>query len=225
MLLPNYSKMSYNKDFFNAVGETCLRKFKNLPKTGKPKTDEWTVFSAIVQDNAGVLEVVALGTGSKCIGRNSMSGNGDVLNDSHSEIICRRAFLVYLYSQIRRAYATENSIFMSASDKYSLKSGVTFHFFSTHVPCGDAAIFPKQIEEDFGECLAVPDGKRKADEDINDNKVLKVETIGDVHRTGGKCLPESEIQDPHLEGSGYHTLGAVRTKPGMIIIIVIYVFL
>ncbi|RZF37820.1 hypothetical protein LSTR_LSTR007182 [Laodelphax striatellus] len=38
--------------------------------------------------------------------------------------------------------------------------------------------------------------------------------VPDIHRTGAKCLPDSELQDAKHPGVGYHVLGAVRTKPG-----------
>jgi len=39
------------------------------------------------------MKVVAMGTGSKCIGYSHMCSRGAVINDSHAEVIAHRSFL------------------------------------------------------------------------------------------------------------------------------------
>lgn len=97
-----------------------------------------------------------------------------------------------------------------------LQSGVNFHFYCSHTPCGDASIFLKEnlcLGKDNKQCV-----KRSA---ADDNKAVgpylkkhKTEGDSDVYRTGAKCLNEETKRDPHLPGTAYHVVGAVRTKPG-----------
>lgn len=47
----------------------------------------------------------------------------------------------------------------------------------------------------------------------NNKQQTDIKQYKDVHRTGAKCVPGSK-QDPHQSGSGYHTVGVLRTKPG-----------
>ncbi|KAK7866915.1 hypothetical protein R5R35_001656 [Gryllus longicercus] len=279
------SNKAKNTKLADRIADLCFQKYNELPKKGKPNKFEWTYMAGIVkvegwQRGGGYdvdslrMEVVSLGTGSKCIGQSKLSCNGDILNDSHAEVMARRGFLRYLYEQMYEHRMLNSHIFegTTCEGKCILKQNITFHFFITHTPCGDASIFPKAImyEEGPGNCLKGSESvanensnvsaetgssagtafgdlicetlstgpyescKRRSDSYKNSQEVkrLKMDDQGnkmgdpdkdlsmqhyydnDIHRTGGKCLRNEERQDSHLPGSAYHTVGAVRTKPG-----------
>ncbi|CAL4068997.1 unnamed protein product, partial [Meganyctiphanes norvegica] len=190
----------YNQELADEVTKVCLEAFKRLPKTGKPVSDrEWTLLACIVKQNMKTntniycLEVVSLGTGSKCIGRNQLSARGDLLHDSHAEVIARRAFLIYLLEQIEIAEKlnrqhlsiNEDNVENIDNGKCKLKPGTKFHFYTSHTPCGDASIFPKQewdlecvghtVEEYTGSNDKGPESIISSHDREPPNKKLKVE--------------------------------------------------
>ncbi|XP_021264443.1 tRNA-specific adenosine deaminase 1 isoform X1 [Numida meleagris] len=143
------------------IAELCYEHYRTrLPKQGKPDPSrEWTSLAAVVKvesaanrevsSSLGRLqvakEVVALGTGTKCIGLNKMRKTGDILNDSHAEIVAKRSFQRYLLHQMRLATSYQQcSIFIPGNEtgKWKLKPNITFIFFCSHTPCGDASIIP-----------------------------------------------------------------------------------
>jgi tRNA-specific adenosine deaminase 1 len=52
---------------------------------------------------APAMHVVAIGTGTKCLGASKRSAACDVINDSHAEVITRRAFVAWVYQQLQLA--------------------------------------------------------------------------------------------------------------------------
>jgi tRNA-specific adenosine deaminase 1 len=55
------------------------------------------IFLKNVFDN----KVVAVGTGTKCLGDSETSASGDLVHDSHAEVVARRAFVLYLVNQVK----------------------------------------------------------------------------------------------------------------------------
>ncbi|XP_075365445.1 tRNA-specific adenosine deaminase 1 isoform X2 [Mycteria americana] len=91
-----------------------------------------------------------MGTGTKCIGQNKMRKTGDILNDSHAEIVAKRSFQRYLLHQMWLAASHQQcSIFIPGTEtgKWILKPNTIFVFFSSHTPCGDASIIPMSEPE------------------------------------------------------------------------------
>ncbi|XP_054856414.1 tRNA-specific adenosine deaminase 1 isoform X2 [Eublepharis macularius] len=144
------------------VAAMCYHHYNaHLPKQGKPDPrHEWTLLAAVLQvwekaqPEDGCLqatkEVVAMGTGTKCIGQSKMRKTGDVLNDSHAEVVAKRSFQRYLLHQLwLAAVHQEKSIFIPGTEqgKWILRSHIDFVFFSSHTPCGDASIIPVTEEE------------------------------------------------------------------------------
>ncbi|PKA58027.1 tRNA-specific adenosine deaminase 1 [Apostasia shenzhenica] len=130
--------------------------YRSLPKKGKPQGRESTVLAAfLLSSPSDALEVVALGTGTKCIGKSLLSPNGDVVNDSHAEIVARRALLRFFYSEIARlgsiycdgrggekkmSNASQMFFRLATQDsdklKYEFSPGWRLHLYITQLPCG-----------------------------------------------------------------------------------------
>ncbi|XP_076799692.1 tRNA-specific adenosine deaminase 1-like [Clavelina lepadiformis] len=206
-------------DYGNRIAEACLQHFRTLPKHGKPREgQQWTVLAAFIkEDKRNSLNVVALGTGTSCLGSSQMCKDGRIVHDAHAEVIARRAFIRYLYFELMKIHMKDtgtSTIFTLDKETgcCKLREGIRFHFYVTDPPCGDATIFPimTTIPKEDGCQLDEFCAKRRK---ICENTISRDLLFNDTNRTGAKCVP-GEKQDPHHTGSGYHEIGSLRTKPG-----------
>lgn len=197
-----------NTDLVDQVVQITLDTYNNLPKTGKPSNVEWTVLCSVVKlIQQKHVEVVSLGTGSKCIGATKMCPKGLTLNDSHAEVMARRGFLVYLYDNIEKALENKDSIFSIENGTFKLKQNIEFVFYSSQLPCGDASIIRKDDDDEQWGDIVVPRKRQIEESDMNK------QTDVVFHSTGAKCLPDSE-QNTTIFDIGNPVIGKVRTKPG-----------
>ncbi|NXJ34212.1 DSRAD deaminase, partial [Ciconia maguari] len=113
------------------------------------------ILAAIImrKGNKGLGVVVSIGTGNRCVKGEELSLKGETVNDCHAEIISRRGFVRFLYSELMKydpsnASSAEESIFEPAGGKrLKIKSNVTFHLYVSTAPCGDGALFDKSCSD------------------------------------------------------------------------------
>ncbi|KAK4418652.1 tRNA-specific adenosine deaminase TAD1 [Sesamum alatum] len=152
------------KTWGEKVAAAVVSVYSSLPKKGKPQGREVTVLAAFLLSSPSQdLQVVALGTGTKCIGHTRRSAGGDVVNDSHAEVIARRSLLRFFYAEIDcitknygkpsdsngslelKSDDMSSSVLHLSSDKlgqrkFKLKSGWQLHLYVSQLPCGDASL-------------------------------------------------------------------------------------
>lgn len=166
--------MDESQNRSDRVAKLCYEKFERLPKTGKPaRASEWTLLAAIVAEDTDqkTFRVLSLATGTKSIPTSDACKLGNRVIDSHAEVLARRAFLRHVYSELRKLAQKKTSpTFVLADDptakptadgpgagvsgaepqlksfRCKLRNSLKLHLFTSHTPCGDASIFPKDHE-------------------------------------------------------------------------------
>ncbi|KAF8528918.1 adenosine deaminase/editase [Hysterangium stoloniferum] len=85
-----------------------------------------------------LIKPVSLATGAKCLPESRLTTTGDMVHDSHAEVLARRGFVRWLLEEACRV----NSPWIEArSDgKWGLKRGVSLHLYISTLPCGDASM-------------------------------------------------------------------------------------
>eukprot|EP00798_Chlamydomonas_sp_ICE-L_P022258 gene22258-29328_t len=170
-------RLSTGSAVFEPVAETLQSVYKSWPENGKPGTYEYAVLAGFVvtqqdtETKAGsspTSHVVAIGTGTKCLGGSKRSKDGNLINDSHAEAVARRALLAWLYSEASLAWQeasptkteagqaavskqadhgvsaeASKSVFVidpEGSGRLVMKPSVQLHLYVSQPPCGDASI-------------------------------------------------------------------------------------
>ena len=193
--------------FAKQVHEVVYDTYRRIKNGGKPQSHEWTVLASILAEKEGKLEVIALATGTKCVGEAQMSEKGLVVNDCHAEVLCRRAFLLFLMREMAQFRSTGKSAYLEEtedSDKLQMKAGIRLHLYVSQTPCGFASEYAKK------------DGKREAVERfaVKQRKSKRVRLEAAVEDVGDFCEDHAE-EDMHLSGAKFVDDNVrLSTKPG-----------
>ncbi|XP_075875406.1 tRNA-specific adenosine deaminase 1 isoform X2 [Nelusetta ayraudi] len=182
------------------IARLCYERFSELPRRGKPEPGrEWTLLAAVVK-----------------VTRTSAEERGDVLNDSHAEVIARRGCVRYLIQELHQAVTGGNStVFCPAEErgKWKLQPSVSFLFFTSHTPCGDASIVP-MCDTQSQPCPPVASAKDCAQTAGEGNQKRKAEEPS-VRKHSKMPRVEEEEAEKRCNSSSSVTLSQTHPETGI----------
>jgi double-stranded RNA-specific adenosine deaminase len=117
-----------------------------------PQPGRKVIACFVMEDEVtGQVDPVSFGSGTKCIDGDKMSLNGDVVNDSHAEVLARRGLLRFFYHELHVFYTNVDdevdTIFEYMPDderrRVRVKDTIKFHLYISTAPCGDGAQFSR----------------------------------------------------------------------------------
>ncbi|KAG2013459.1 D-arabinose dehydrogenase [Coprinopsis cinerea AmutBmut pab1-1] len=166
--------------------------YKSLSFT--PPHSQYTVLASffLVNDFSGDHKIISLATGTKCVPANRLSGRGELVHDSHAEVLARRGALRWLLEEVSRVTGVlqaHESLWIIRDDhsgKFRLRDSVTLNLYVSTLPCGDASMrFLASIQDE-------------------EMAALKGTTV----------FPTLDPTAASRGRDNYGRLGVLRTKPG-----------
>ncbi|GAA5894894.1 hypothetical protein JCM5296_007610 [Sporobolomyces johnsonii] len=126
----------------HALATAVTRTYSSLPPNGKPSPrsnglPQSTVLAGVcVYRDPHHVVCVSLGTGLKALPHANLPVHGDVLHDSHAEIITKRGFRLWIYAQIDRALSGDDEAYLvRAEDGWSIRTGWEVGLWVSTLPC------------------------------------------------------------------------------------------
>ncbi|CAG8542242.1 adenosine deaminase/editase [Gigaspora rosea] len=214
---------SNSTTFSSQITEICHQKFKTIGKNGKPLTFqsnlEWTVLAGIVachmkaEHGEYYLDCISLGSGLKCLPQSKLSKTGDLIHDSHAEILARRGFLKFIINEIKLLLNSESK-YLSLNDTnyppFIIRNNVTFHMYISQAPCGDASMTSIALNQS-------PEDAKLYINSYNNNIDSQNYDIMTRNKTSDCNIEVSKMKDGFRRGRiDYGSFGVLRTKPGRV---------
>ncbi|KAM9307868.1 double-stranded RNA-specific editase B2 [Gastrophryne carolinensis] len=157
--IPSRNKCNHlPQDFADSIYKLVVQKCQELSDSF-PVCARHKALAAITMTRGLDLrqaQVIALSSGTKCISGEHLNDQGMVVNDCHAEVLVRRAFIHFLYTQLELHLSNQKSdwqrsVFIRLKEGgFRLKDNILFHLYISTSPCGDARInSPYEITSDL----------------------------------------------------------------------------
>ena len=147
--LTNFNVIAAHGKVADRIALKCHRLYDQLCRNALYPQSSADVIAAVIllRNDTEEAQIVAMGSGSKCINGHHLSRSGTAVQDCHAEVVARRAFMRFLYTQAMTVLhdAANESIFeVPAPGKLlKLKQSIRFILYISKPPCGDATQFTR----------------------------------------------------------------------------------
>ncbi|XP_033749858.1 double-stranded RNA-specific adenosine deaminase-like [Pecten maximus] len=137
--------MSEPLTFQDRIAKLCHEKFDTVVADIPDNLAGRKVIAGVVMESKAnqKFDVISLASGNRFIKGNMLTTNGQVLVDSHAEILANRGMRRFIYCQLKKLWkGEETSVFQKCEKgKAAVIPDVKFHRYISTAPCGDGAIF------------------------------------------------------------------------------------
>ncbi|EJT97713.1 adenosine deaminase/editase [Dacryopinax primogenitus] len=123
------------------IAQAVLSLYSSLPPSCRPQSSgaaqPWTILAGfLLLPPSGPPIPISLGTGCKCLPSSRLPVAGDVLHDSHAEVVARRGVILWLMEQV----GTGEWVDQVEEGRWALKPGVQLGMYVSCLPCGDVSM-------------------------------------------------------------------------------------
>ncbi|KAH6915279.1 adenosine deaminase/editase [Coprinopsis sp. MPI-PUGE-AT-0042] len=152
-------------------------------------------------------KIISLATGTKCTPESRLSARGELVHDSHAEVLARRGAARWLVEEAHRVLLThpgtrngEDNVYLSpwhefseSTGKFRLREGVKLCLYVSTLPCGDASTRYLALFQDAAMAA------------LKDGPTLSCPSVSS---------PTPASTSASRGRDGYSLLGILRSKPG-----------
>lgn len=128
----------------DVIASACLKEWSGLESRGSLKFLKdgiYTILAGIVLSNdSNEVECISLGSGTKCLAQSHLVKlQGEVLHDSHAEVIARRGAVLWLAREMLRIKSDEAQssrwLERREAQRFGIREGVKVSLYVSTLPC------------------------------------------------------------------------------------------
>ncbi|XP_060071153.1 double-stranded RNA-specific adenosine deaminase-like [Ylistrum balloti] len=131
--------------FQDRMAKLCHEKFDRVVADISENLAGRKVIAGIVMESttSKTFDVISIASGNRFIKGDALTTEGQVLVDSHAEILASRGMRRFLYNHLAKLSRGEKSYVLRrhGAGKAEVVPDIKFHLYISTAPCGDGAIF------------------------------------------------------------------------------------